>query len=107
MLDKIFGVFVYFFQFYAFNILCRFSAAYIPTTKYKKYIIIRNEIIANILIAKSIGRDRIVEYGDRNKMSIMGIISYIFISPVNILNLIINLVILFSYNGLGNLATLS
>lgn len=66
-------------------------SSYFPRSRCKKYIYIKNNVLADILIAKSISRDKFVESIDYNKMSVIGFISYICIAPVNTLLLIIGL----------------
>jgi len=74
----------------------------LPKSKCKNYIIIKNTIVAKILIAKVIGRDKIVNSWDFNKMSIVGLISYIVILPANVFYLVIRVMILFDYRGIDN-----
>ena len=64
--------------FLVFNCVCRRCSAYFPKSKCKKYINITNNRVADILIAKAISRDKFVEKYDYNKMSVIGIIPYIF-----------------------------
>ena len=54
-------------------------------------IIINNRIVALILIARQISRDKFVSYLDFNKMSVMGLITYIIMEPINIYALIISI----------------
>ena len=93
--------------FCAINGICRYSAAYLPKIKCKKYIVIKNKTIQKILIPRRIGRDKFVDHWDYEKMSIVGLIAYIIITPVNILNFILQTLYAFNYKGIGNLKNLS
>ena len=72
MLNKIISSISSIILFIIFHNICRMSAAYFPKSKIKKYIIINNRIVAPILIARQISRDKFVSYLDFNKMSVMG-----------------------------------
>ncbi|BCZ45502.1 hypothetical protein psyc5s11_15690 [Clostridium gelidum] len=99
MLDKIIGCFSYILFFSIFHNICRTSSSYFYKNKCQKYIIIKNEVLARILIAAGISRNKFVDRHDLNKMSIIGLISYIIIEPINIYVLILNFMDLFK---LGN-----
>lgn len=77
--------------FLLFNCVCRRCSAYFPKSKCKKYVNIRNNRVADILIAKAISRDKFVEKYDYNKMSVIGIISYIFVGIPNLCTLILGI----------------
>ncbi|ACD24779.1 MULTISPECIES: hypothetical protein [unclassified Clostridium] len=88
---KIVNIVVTIFFFLLFNDECRTCSAYFPNSKWKKYITIKNNSFADILIAKSISRDKFVHSFDYNKMSIVGLISYICIGPINLFALIVGI----------------
>jgi hypothetical protein len=75
---------------------------YFPDSRSKKYIVIKNNAIATILIAGGVGRNFIVNSWDRNKMSVVGLISYIAILPIYLFYLVIKGMILFNYTGIDN-----
>ena len=77
--------------FLLFNCVCRYCSAYFSKSKCKKYINIRNNRVADILIAKSISRDKFVEKYDYNKISVIGIIFYIFLGIPNLCTLILGI----------------
>ena len=89
MLNKTIMIIAHIWFFLVFNFVCRMCSSYFPRSRCKKYIYIKNNVLADILIAKSISRDKFVESIDYNKMSVIGFISYICIAPVNTLSLII------------------
>ncbi|MEQ3340831.1 hypothetical protein [Clostridium butyricum] len=89
MLKKVIMIIVALFVFYIFNYTCKACSAYFPKSRCKKYIYIKNNILADILIAKSVSTDKFVSTFDYNKMSIIGIVSYVIIEPINIANFII------------------
>ena len=89
MLNKTIVIIAHIWFFLVFNFVCRMYSSYFPRSRCKKYIYIKNNVLADILIAKSISRDQFVESIDYNKMSVIGFISYICITPVNTLSLII------------------
>ncbi|MBO1687649.1 MULTISPECIES: hypothetical protein [Clostridium] len=91
MQNRIANIIITIFFFLLFNGECRMCSSYFPRSRCKKYIYIKNNVLADILIAKSISRDKFVESIDYNKMSVIGFISYICIAPVNTLLLIIGL----------------
>lgn len=93
--------------FWAVNGICRYSAAYLPKIKCKKYIVIKNKTIEKLLIPRRIGRDKFVDPWDYEKMSIVGLIAYIIMTPVNILNFILQTLYAFNYKGIGNIRNLS
>ena len=97
--DKIVGCFCYLFWFAVVHDICRSSSSYFYRNRCQKYIIIKNEVLATILIASGIARDKAVNHHDLNKMSMVGLISYIIIEPINIYVLILNFMDLFQ---LGN-----
>ena len=99
VLGKIGASLCYLFLFGVFHDICRSSSSYFYRNKCQKYIIIKNEVLARILIASGIARDKAVDRHDLNKMSMVGLISYIIIEPINIYVLIINFMALFK---LGN-----
>ena len=88
--DKIVGCFCYLFWFAVVHDICRSSSSYFYRNRCQKYIIIKNEVLATILIASGIARDKAVNHHDLNKMSMVGLISYIIIEPINIYFLIGN-----------------
>lgn len=77
--------------FLIFNCVCRSCSAHFSKSKCKKYVNIRNNRIADILIAKSISTNKFVEKYDYNKMSVIGIISYIFLGIPNLCTLILGI----------------
>jgi len=79
---------------------CRYNSCYFPESKSQKYIVIKNNIIAKILIAGGVGRAPIVNLSDRNKMSVIGLISYIAVLPTSLFYIAIRAMILFNYRGL-------
>lgn len=91
MLDEIIGFIFSIGIFIMCNIICRMSSSYLPKSKCKKYIVIKNRMIARILISDGISRDKFVRHFDLNKMSIVGLISYIVIEPINLYILIISI----------------
>ena len=107
MLNKITIFVVNFVMFYMFNLICRYNACYFNKAKINKYIIIKNKIVAKILIGRAVGRDKVVKNCDLDKMSIVGVISYIIIFPINLVYLILKIIIVLNYNGFGNLSSLS
>lgn len=65
---------------------------------------IKNNFLADLLIAKSISRDKFVNPIDYNKMSVVGFISYFFVEIPNIFALIIGITKTFILqNNLENL----
>ena len=90
MLDKILGCIVTISSFCIFHEVCRSSSSYFYRNRCQKYIVIKNEILARILIASGIARDKAVDRHNLNKMSMVGLISYIIIEPINIYFLIGN-----------------
>ena len=99
MLEKILFCIFYIFWFVVFHGICRRSSSYLPGNKCQKYIVIKNELLAIILIAEGVSRDKDVNYYDLNKMSMVGLISYITLEPINLYVLIIRIMDLFE---LGN-----
>lgn len=95
MLDKILGCFVTIGLFCLIHNTCRMSSSYFYRNRCQKYIIIKNEILARILIASGIARDKAVDRHDLNKMSMIGLISYIIIEPINIYFSICNFMVFF------------
>lgn len=91
MLNKVIMVIVHVFFFIIFNSVCRRCSAYFAKSKCKRYININNNKIADILVAKSISRDKFVKNYDYNKMSIIGIISYLFVGIPNLVTLILGI----------------
>ncbi|BCZ45505.1 hypothetical protein psyc5s11_15720 [Clostridium gelidum] len=73
MLDKVLGCFGAIVLFCIFNEVCRSSSSYFYINRCPKYIIIKNEILARILIASGIARDKAVERHNLNKMSMVGL----------------------------------
>jgi hypothetical protein len=107
MVSKMTILVVNFVMFYMFNLICRYNACYFNKAKINKYIIIKNKIVAKILIGRAVGRDKIVKTCDLDKMSIVGLISYIIIFPINLFYLILKIIIVLNYNEFGNLSSLS
>ncbi|MDB2151508.1 hypothetical protein [Clostridium butyricum] len=91
MSSKIIMVILYLYIFLLANCICRRCSAYFVKSKCKKYINIRNNRVADILIAKAVSRDKFVEKYDYNKMSVIGIISYIFVGIPNLCTLILGI----------------
>jgi hypothetical protein len=81
---------------------CRWNSCYFPNSKSKKYIVIKNAIIAKILISSGVGRDLIVYSCDRNKMSVVGLLLYIIILPTDLFTLVIRTMILSNYRSIDN-----
>ena len=92
MSSKIIMVILYLYIFLLANCICRRCSAYFVKSKCKKYINIRNNRVADILIAKAVSRDKFVEKYDYNKMSVIGIISYIFVGIPNLCTLILGII---------------
>lgn len=90
-------------MFLVFYEVCRWNTAYFPKLKFNKYIVIKNRIVAKILIPKAIGRDKVVDRCDYNKLPVIGLISLIIGMPINLLNLLISFMKLLNYNGINNL----
>lgn len=104
MMEKIILVICYILMFFVFNgMICRYNACYFPESLFKKYIIIKNQIVKTLLIGKAVGRNRIVDYHDENKLPVVGLISYVTFAPLNLLNSILKIMALFNYNGIANL----
>lgn len=57
---------------------CRYVSAYFESAFIKKHIKIKSEILANLFIAGGYGRSPRTNPEDRNKMSFVGVISYIY-----------------------------
>ena len=89
MVNKITIFVINFVVFCMFNLICKYNACYFYKAKTNKYIIIKNKTVAKILIARAVGRDKIVKSCDLNKMTIVGLISYIIVFPINLVNLIL------------------
>jgi hypothetical protein len=83
--------------------MCRENACHFPESKSKKYIVIKNTVIAQILISDGVGRDLKVNSWDLNKMSVIGLILYIVTLPAY-LNFIVMCVMIASnnYRGIDN-----
>jgi hypothetical protein len=81
---------------------CRTASVYSPDSKSQKYIVIKNTVIAKILISGGIGNDLIVNPWDRNKMSVVGLILYIVILPAYLFYMVIKGMILFNYRGVDS-----
>ena len=88
MTAKIINIILAISVFLIVNDLCKVCSAYFPRSRCKKNIYVKSNILADLLISKSISRDKFVNPSDFNKMSIVGLISYICIIPCNILGLI-------------------
>jgi hypothetical protein len=80
---------------------CRANSCHFPESKSQKYIVIKNTVIARILISGVVGR-QLVNSSERNKMSVVGLISYIVILPTYLFFIAINVMKLFNYRGLDN-----
>lgn len=57
---------------------CRYVSAYYKSAYIKKHITIKNDWLAILLIAEGYGRCEHTDPEDRNKMSFVGILSYIY-----------------------------
>jgi len=106
MLNKIISSICSIMLFIIFHNICRMSAAYFPKSKIKKYIIINNRIVAPILIARQISRDKFVSYLDFNKMSVMGLITYIIMEPINIYALVLSIKHIYNFGNIERLRPL-
>ena len=100
MLDKILGCIVYVFMFGLIHYICRASSSYLPGNTFKKYRVIKNDLLSIILISERVSRNKVVGYHDLNKMSIVGLVSYITLEPINLYILIIRIMYYFK---LGNI----
>jgi hypothetical protein len=79
------------------------ASAYFPKSICKKYIVIKNTVIAKILISDGVGRDKVVSPQDRNKMSMIGLISYIVYFLICFFYLVIRVMMLsINYRGIDN-----
>ena len=95
MINKTIIIVVYICFFLIYNSVCRRCSAYFPKSRCKKYIYIKNNTLADILITKSISTDKFVSPIDYNKISIIGVISYFFIGIPNICGVITKIVNIF------------
>jgi hypothetical protein len=55
-------------MFFLFNGICRYNSCYFPQSLCKKYIIIKNEVLKILLIGESVGRNKVVDFRDSNKL---------------------------------------
>ena len=99
MLEKILGCICCIILFSIFHNICRKSSTYFFKNKCQKYITIKNELIARILISDGISNNKFVDRHDLNKMSMVGLISYIIIEPINIYVLILNIMNIFKWGN--------
>lgn len=106
MTNKIVSVIGNIAMFFVFNGICRYNACYFPKSLFKKYIIIKNEVVKRLLIGESVGRDKIVDYYDSNKLSIVGLMAYLTLGIANFLKLFLKIMIIFDYKGLGKLESI-
>ena len=95
MLEKIAYCFVCLILFGIIHNVCRTNSSYLPRNKCQKYIIIKNDLLATILISETISANKTVGYHDLNKMSIVGLVSYITLEPINLYILIIRIMYYF------------
>jgi magnesium-transporting ATPase (P-type) len=100
MVYLIAGTFMYLFLGFIIFELCRENACHFPESKSKKYIVIKNTVIAKILISSGVGRDLKVNSWDFNKMSVVGLILYIVTVPAY-LNFIVMDVMISSNSNRG------
>ena len=91
MLEKIAYCFVCLILFGIIHNVCRTNSSYLPRNKCQKYITIKNDLLSLILIAERPSRGKVVGFHDLNKMSIVGLVSYITYEPIILYLLIINI----------------
>lgn len=100
MLEKIVYCFVWLILFGVIHNVCRTNSSYLPRNKCQKYITIKNDLLSLILIAERPSRGKVVGLHDLNKMSIVGLVSYITLEPVNLYILTMHIMYYFK---LGNI----
>lgn len=70
-------------------------------------VIIKNEVVKTLLIGEAVGRNRVVDYRDESKLSIVGLMAYVTFAPVNLINSILKIMIVFNYSGIANIEKIS